>query len=174
MSWGRNCHHLLQVLPSLGKSACTILQGDVFNWSEKLQDTITDAEIEDYYQRNKRTQFVQTDTGTVESTEPSELTPADIDSDRAIAQPSVGEPSASQLEDSGSTEEATQKPATLESSAANETNPQVPPADEPAADTVEEPEAETSTEQADPKKPAVNQQEAPAQQSTGPTLETAR
>jgi len=42
------------------------LLGDVFSWSEKLQGSVTDAEIEDYYQRNKRTQFVQMDTEIVE------------------------------------------------------------------------------------------------------------
>ncbi len=40
------------------------LLGDVNAWSEKYRDTITADEIADYYERNKRTQFVKTDGST--------------------------------------------------------------------------------------------------------------
>lgn len=37
------------------------LLGDVNAWSEKYRDSVTEEEIADYYERNKRTQFVKTD-----------------------------------------------------------------------------------------------------------------
>ncbi|MDZ4658776.1 MAG: hypothetical protein SH868_14465 [Bythopirellula sp.] len=40
------------------------LLGDVNAWSEKYRDSITEEEIADYYERNKRTQFVKTDGST--------------------------------------------------------------------------------------------------------------
>src|SRR5690606_4856811 len=35
------------------------LLGDVATWSEKFQNSVTEEEIADYYERNKRTQFVK-------------------------------------------------------------------------------------------------------------------
>jgi hypothetical protein len=43
------------------------LFGDVIQRSEKLLDTVTDAEIEDYYESNKRTQFVRADSTALDS-----------------------------------------------------------------------------------------------------------
>ena len=37
------------------------LLGDVSSWTEKMLDEVTDEEIADYYERNKRTQFVKFD-----------------------------------------------------------------------------------------------------------------
>jgi hypothetical protein len=37
------------------------LLSDINAWSEKYRDSITDAEIADYYERNKRTQFVKSE-----------------------------------------------------------------------------------------------------------------
>lgn len=43
------------------------LLGDVIQRSEKLLDAVTDAEIEDYYESNKRTQFVRSDSSALDS-----------------------------------------------------------------------------------------------------------
>lgn len=48
------------------------LLGDVFAWSEKMADTVSDEEIANYYDRNKRTQFARADTGEFDSTEKPE------------------------------------------------------------------------------------------------------
>ncbi len=40
------------------------LLGNVNDWTQKMSDTVTEAEISDYYERNKRIQFVQTSTST--------------------------------------------------------------------------------------------------------------
>ncbi len=40
------------------------LLGSVDDWTHKLLDTVTESEIADYYERNKRTQFVKTSTST--------------------------------------------------------------------------------------------------------------
>jgi hypothetical protein len=37
------------------------LVGDINAWSEKYRDSIADAEIADYYERNKRTQFIKSE-----------------------------------------------------------------------------------------------------------------
>jgi hypothetical protein len=43
------------------KVKLSYLLGDINAWSEKYRDSITDAEIADYYERNKRTQFVKSE-----------------------------------------------------------------------------------------------------------------
>jgi len=52
------------------------LLGDVNQWTEKLLDTVTDEEIADYYERNKRTQFVKVDLFSTESA-PAEEAPSE-------------------------------------------------------------------------------------------------
>lgn len=43
------------------KVKLSYLLGDINAWSEKYRESITDAEIADYYERNKRTQFVKSE-----------------------------------------------------------------------------------------------------------------
>ena len=83
------------------------LLGDVFSWSEKLQETVTDAEIEEYYQRNKRAQFVQTDTSTLDSADSTEATdnPAATETPVAEEDPAANEPAEDGPAEDGPTEE---------------------------------------------------------------------
>jgi hypothetical protein len=83
------------------------LLGDVPAWSEKYKDSITEAEIADYYERNKRTQFVK-----------SGDTPV---FDENLFNPDAGEPASA----GGETGES--------SPSASEERTDTPDSDEPAA-----------------------------------------
>jgi|GEM_PF-1611039 len=130
------------------------LVGDVFRWSEKLQETITDAEIEDYYQHNKRTQFVQKDTGLEESSAPAQSAPTkpaptESGGDRATTESSTielgrGEPDATNPSTGG--ESARKTPPETETPASKSSKPPKTEAgtDVPAGDETTEGDAETN------------------------------
>ncbi len=64
------------------------LLGDVFRLSEKLASTVSEEEIADYYERNKRTQFVRADTSAFEAEDEnedaSESTDGSVDSGTGV------------------------------------------------------------------------------------------
>jgi hypothetical protein len=96
------------------------LLGDINAWSEKYRDSITDAEIADYYERNKRTQFVK-----------SEGNEAEFDSELfQTTPPATGgdTPAADTQTPAGESEQAAGKPA-AEETPADET-PTAPAEDE--------------------------------------------
>ena len=109
------------------------LLGDVNEWTEKLLDTVTDEEISDYYERNKRTQFVKVDLFSDEAT--SQQEPA--------VEPETEQPAEQSIEDQP-TEEAAEESEPEESDPTEETKTE--PAEEDETEPVEEPaeEAESS------------------------------
>ncbi|NOY30226.1 MAG: hypothetical protein GXP28_08620 [Planctomycetes bacterium] len=103
------------------------LLGDVNEWTEKLLDTITDEEISDYYERNKRTQFVKVDLFSGESA-PEEDTAEETEEETTETK-----------------EETTEEPADDESSRIQRANPFR------LAALQEEPAEEVATEEETPK-----------------------
>ncbi len=105
------------------------LQGNLDSWTEKLLDTVTDEEIADYYERNKRTQFVESDAGAslFSNDTPIEEEPA--------TEPESAEPESAE-------EPATEEPASEEKP---EDEPQSSPSEGPAEEATE-----ASTEESSP------------------------
>lgn len=77
--------------------------GDVSVWKDKFRDTITDEEIADYYERNKRTQFVKT--GSTTSAFDENLFSPRFNSEEEPAQESAQEPSDERAVDESEGEE---------------------------------------------------------------------
>jgi len=111
------------------------LLADVNQWTEKLLDSITDQEISDYYERNKRTQFVKVDLFSDEST-PEENEPAEESEAEEAA------------EDSKNTEESTPEDNPAEEETAEE--PESPKPDSPESESPESKSPESSSEDSTP------------------------
>ncbi len=114
------------------------LQGDVTAWTEKLLDTVTDEEITDYYERNKRTQFVKAEEDASAATE-TETTPASAPEEAP--------------------EETTEETAEPSESADAEESPETP------SEKTEE--TESATEEAEEEKPAEPAKQPAAEESGG-------
>lgn len=100
------------------------LLGDVNAWSEKYRDTITADEIADYYERNKRTQFVKTDGSTPSFDESL------FDTKPAEETVETEESPEGDVTETTVTEETTTEETTTEETPAEETTP---PAEESTA-----------------------------------------
>ncbi|NOY42969.1 MAG: hypothetical protein GXP26_14180 [Planctomycetes bacterium] len=90
------------------------LQGDVTAWTEKLLDTVTDEEIADYYERNKRTQFVKaedTSTATETETTEEESTSSASDSEEAAEETEETTEKTTEPAESADAEESSEAPA---------------------------------------------------------------
>ena len=132
------------------------LVGDPSDWSQKYLDEITDEEIADYYERNKRSQFVKASFGTDLNTEFDEGLFSGEEGEAAEAEEPSDTGTDAEGEDGAAegieeeTEPATDQPMTEEA---------------PAEETAEEA-PETTDEVAEPSAEAADPSEAPAE-STG-------
>ena len=88
------------------------LLGDVTAWTEKLLDEVTEEEIADYYERNKRSQFVKFDTDDADEGQIDEIF---LDGDRtesdtpdAVPEPDSEDGADSNAADSSTTDDETQ------------------------------------------------------------------
>ncbi len=104
------------------------LLGDVNAWSEKYRDSITEEEIADYYQRNKRTQFVKS--GDSAAAFDEGLFDADSEGEPPISEdPAAGGETSENSEDSPQTE-APEGQETSETPADDTETPETPAEDE--------------------------------------------
>ncbi|MCA9231050.1 MAG: peptidyl-prolyl cis-trans isomerase [Planctomycetales bacterium] len=169
------------------------LLGDVNAWTQKLLDTVTDEEITDYYERNKRTQFVkEQDLFSDEPAESEAKEPAVDEADSASAtepespaespEEETTEPEESEpVESEGSSEPTEEETTTPEESAPEE--PATEEAEEP--DPAAEPAAEESSSALQPspfrlvafqdeQAPAENEDESPEETGDEPESEAAQ
>ncbi|NOZ40653.1 MAG: hypothetical protein GXP24_10570 [Planctomycetes bacterium] len=139
------------------------LLGNLNDWTQKLSDTVTDAEIADYYERNKRTQFVQSSTSisaaglfddAEDEAEPAEPESVEAESDEpeSTEETPVDEGEAATKEEP-TTEETTEETSTGEEEAepTDETPAEEAPAEE--TPTTEEQPAEEDSSQLTRKSP---------------------
>jgi len=103
------------------------LLGDVNEWTEKLLDTVTDEEISDYYERNKRTQFVKVDLFASESATSEETETTEEITEETTEETKKEDTEPAEPEDEGKDEESEketdEKPATDESSSTGRVSP---------------------------------------------------
>jgi hypothetical protein len=154
------------------------LQGDVNVWTDKYLDSVTDEEIADFYERNKRTMFVKPE-GPAEEAASVEEEEAETDEEEAQTEESESAESEEKTEETSNpveseapveeaekNEPAETEPAETESEPAKEENPAAEAAsEEPAEESTESsevPEAEDSSriEQRNPFQLASLQEEA--------------
>jgi hypothetical protein len=107
------------------KVKLSYLLGDINAWSEKYRDSITDAEIADYYERNKRTQFVKSegdiaefDTELFQTTPPAAGTETPATETESPAAETSEATEATPTEETSTEEEAPAAPADNESGSA--------------------------------------------------------
>jgi len=81
------------------------LRGDVNEWIEKMLDQVTDEEIADYYERNKRTQFVEVDLFSTDLTE-EETSESEEPTEESTEESAEEKPESDKTEASDSDEEA--------------------------------------------------------------------
>ncbi len=116
------------------------LLGDVNTWTQKLLDTVTDEEISDYYERNKRSQFVKTETQTTTSAteeaeeEPPKKEEAPQESEAKSEAKSEAEPEQEADEQSATKDEDSTAEEPTEKAETDEPAQEAAPAEQPATD----------------------------------------
>ncbi|MEM8944201.1 MAG: hypothetical protein AAGD11_03385 [Planctomycetota bacterium] len=114
------------------------LTANVEDWSQKLLETVTDEEIADYYERNKRTQFVKSSAST-SAAEPAQSTSIEglFDDEPAASDKDAESAEDTQTESPEDMAEPSETPADGEAGgteATSETSTDLAPTEEPAAD----------------------------------------
>jgi len=138
------------------------LQGDVNVWIEKMLDQVTDEEIADYYERNKRTQFVDVDLFSTDSSEEeaseteesSEESSEESTEESTEEKPEPDETEASESGEEAAKESESSEEAPEESAEESETEPESSPTEEPESTESESTEPQSTEPASEESEPA--------------------